>query len=483
MALTRVRAGAVHSVVTRVMTKKEVSTVVHDPRILQHEDQIATLNARVPPWIATLPRPVTPAIAPTFGPLQGLRVVSTGIIVAQPYIGTKMAEFGAEVIHVERPGGDPFRVMAPLLTRGAREHSCDEAEITKNKLSMGLDLKHPKGIELLLALWKISDVWMESSAPGTLERAGITNELALAVNPSLVIVRVSTYGQFGKKEYLGRPGYDALAQAFGGMMYVTGDPNGPPQRAKVYTGDYLASLTGWAATMMGLWEVKKTGRGQVIDLAQFEAVAQTQGNCMPLYTGQGAHYGHTGNRAPFQPYDTFKCKDGWVFIGAFGGAIYPRVPRFLGLDPDIYSYEACSKDSAAVQSEKGRELDRRLREYCASRSCGEVETSLNEAKIGCSRIFGTPDQYADHHYRMRDMTVPVLDRQSGVPIRVWGVVPKMSLTPGRIWRGAPSIGEDTTGLLATMLGLSQAEIGKLYAEGVVHRTDPFTEAQVTPAHL
>src|SRR5262249_39973921 len=123
MALTRVRAGAVHSVVTRVMTKEEVSTVVHDPRILQHEDQIEALSAKVPRRIATLPRPVTPAIVPTFGPLQGIRVVSTGIIVAQPYIGTKMAEFGAEVIHVERPGGDPFRVMAPLLTRGAREHS------------------------------------------------------------------------------------------------------------------------------------------------------------------------------------------------------------------------------------------------------------------------------------------------------------------------------------------------------------------------
>ena len=157
----------------------------------------------------------TPAIIPTFGPLTGIRVLGTGIIVAQPYIGTKLAEFGAEVIHVERPGGDPYRWMAPLLTRGPREHSCDEAEITKNKLSMGLDLKHAQGLELLMALWKIADVWLESSAPGTLERAGISTELALAVNPSLVIVRVSTYGQFGQKDYLGRPGYDALAQAYG----------------------------------------------------------------------------------------------------------------------------------------------------------------------------------------------------------------------------------------------------------------------------
>jgi len=170
----------------------------------------------------------------------------------------------------------------------------------------------------------------------------------------------------------------------------------------------------------------------VIDLAQFEAVAQTQGNCMPLYTGQGATYGHTGNRAPgFQPYDTFQCQDGWMFIGAFGGVIYPRVPQFLGLDPDEYSYDACSR-AAAVNSAKGQELDQRLREYCAQHTCLEVEAALNKVQIGCSRIFSTPDQYADAHYQAREMTVPVLDRQSGVPIRVYGVVPKMSLTPGRI---------------------------------------------------
>jgi crotonobetainyl-CoA:carnitine CoA-transferase CaiB-like acyl-CoA transferase len=171
-------------------------------------------------------------------------------------------------------------------------HGCDKAEVAKNKLLMGLDLKNARGIELLMALWRISDVWMESSAPGTVERAGLSNELALAVNPSLVIVRVSTYGQFGEEEHLGRCGYDALVQAFGGMMNVTGDPSGPPQRAKVFTGDYITALTGWAVTMRALLEVKKSGRGQVVDLAQYEAVAQTQGNCMPLYTGEGGVYAH-----------------------------------------------------------------------------------------------------------------------------------------------------------------------------------------------
>ena len=277
----------------------------HDPRLITDESKIEALRDTIPDWIKGLERPNTPCVAPAFGPLEGIRAVGTGQLIAQPYIGTKLAEFGAEVIHVEKPGGDVFRFTAPQLTRGPRAHGCDEAEVTKNKLSMGLDFKKARGVELLMALWRISDVWMESSAPGTLERNGITNELALAVNPRLVIVRVSTYGQYGKEDYLGRPGYDAIAQAFGGMMNLTGDPAGPPQRAKSYTGDYVTALTGWAATMMGLWEVMKTGRGQVIDLAQYEAVAQTNGNTLPLFTGEGAVYGHTGNRPPgFQPYDT-----------------------------------------------------------------------------------------------------------------------------------------------------------------------------------
>jgi crotonobetainyl-CoA:carnitine CoA-transferase CaiB-like acyl-CoA transferase len=451
--------------------------------LIKNEDQIEELRKTVPDWIVRLQRPAAPTIVPRFGPLEGLRIISTGCLVAQPFIGTKMAEFGAEVIHVERPGGDTFRGLGPFLTRGPREHGCDEAEISKNRLSMGLDVKRAHGRELLMALWKISDVWMESSAPGTLERSRITSELALAVNPSLVIVRVSTYGQYGEPDYLGRPGYDALAQAFGGMMAITGDPSGPPQRAKTYTGDYITALTGWAATMMGLWEAKKTGHGQVIDLAQYEAVAQTQGNTLPLYTGQGVSYGHTGNRAPgFQPYDTFKCLDGWVFIGAGGGSIYPRVPKFLGLDPEVYSFEACSRDAAAVNSDKGRELDRKLREYCAERTSRAVETALNKAQIGCARVFGVVDQYADRHYAAREMTVPALDRQSGVPVRVYGVVPKMSLTPGRIWRGACAVGEDTTDILSKLLGLSESEIDKLYAEEVVHRTEPFTSPQVDAVH-
>jgi len=306
--------------------------MAHDKRLVKHEDQFEELKETIPDWIKNLKRPETPILIPKFGPLQGIRVVSSGIVIAQPFAATKMAMFGAEVIHVERPGGDIHRRTGPHLTRGKRNHGCDWSHEAVNRLSFGLNFKDPKGMELLMALWKISDVWMESSAPGTLERSGITPELALAVNPKLVILRVSTYGQYGSEEMLGRPGYDALGQAFGGMIAVTGDPAGPPQRAKVYTADYLTALHGWAAVMMGLWEAQKTGRGQVIDCSQYEAVHATQGFQMPWVTGEGKVSGHSGNKAPtFQPYDTFQCKDGYVFVGALGPVIYERVPKFLAL--------------------------------------------------------------------------------------------------------------------------------------------------------
>ena len=177
-----------------------------------------------------------------------------------------------------------------------------------------------------------------------------------------MIVRISTYGQYGKEDYLGRPGYDALAQAYGGMMNITGDPSGPPQRAKTFTGDYVTALTGWASTMMALWEVKKTGRGQVVDLAQYEAVAQTQGNTScPSTPAKGQPTGTPATGPPdFSPTTPSSARTAGCSSARSGGAIFTRVPKFLGLDPTVYNYDACSKDAAAVNSDKGRELDQPL---------------------------------------------------------------------------------------------------------------------------
>src|SRR5262245_27148336 len=148
--------------------------MAHDPKLVKDEDRIEQIRQNLPDWIKRLERPPTPMLIPKFGPLEGIRVISSGVFIAQPYIGTKLGEFGAEVIHVERPGGDTFRSTAPLLTRGPRTHGCDEAEVGKNKLSLGLNLKSARAIELLMALWKISDVWLDFSIPGSMDRCVIT---------------------------------------------------------------------------------------------------------------------------------------------------------------------------------------------------------------------------------------------------------------------------------------------------------------------
>jgi formyl-CoA transferase len=342
---------------------------------------------------------------------------------------------------------------------------------------MGLDLRHARGIELLMALWKISDVWMEASAPGTLERAGISNELALAVNPRLVIVRVSTYGQYGKDEYLGRPGYDALAQAYGGMMNSTGDP-AARRPAKTFTGDFITALTGWAATMMALWEVTKTGRPGRRSRAIRSGGADERQRPAALHR-RGRCPGHTGNWAPgFQPYDTPNARMAGC-SSARRGAIFDGC-RHSGARSRIQL--RCVLAGCAARIPRREKTGSTAAGSIARRAPARGRNGVECRQDRLRRVYSTRDQYLDEHYAAREMTVPVLDRQSGVPIRVYGVVPKMSLTPGRIWRGAPSIGDDTTDILASMLGLSEPEIAGLYADGVVHRTEPFTAPQAEGAN-
>ena len=308
--------------------------MAHDKRIVKNEEKIEELKKTIPDWIKNLKRPPTPILTPKFGPLEGIRVTSTGIILAQPFMATKMADFGAEVIHIERPGGDPYRVdSAPSHERAeGAQLRCGrgnkEQALPGSRHQVQEGHRDPHGP--LEDLRRLDGVLRT----GTIERAGISNELALAVNPK---PRDRTGQHVRPVRQRGLPGASRVRRPGPGLRRDDvhhGRPERPPPEGKTYTGDILTSLTGWAATLMALMVVQKTGQGQVIDCAQFEAVAQTQGNVLPLYTGQGATYGHTGNRAAgFQPYDTFKCKDGFVFIGAFGGAIYPRVPKFLGPRP------------------------------------------------------------------------------------------------------------------------------------------------------
>ena len=326
-----------------------------------------TFATRLPDWIKRLERPAAPVLMPKFGPLAGIRAVGTGVLVAQPYIGTKLAEFGAEVIHVERPGGDTFRFTAPLLTRGPSEHGCDEAEIAEEQAVDGHRSEHARGVELLMALWKISDIWMEFSAPGTMERAGCT------------ATRVGDQPPSGHRE--GQHLWPVRPQ---------GVPRSPRLRragAGLWRDDERDRRSEWAAAArQGFhWRLfdradrlgrhddgavggKKTGRGQVIDLAQFEAVAQTRATACRSTPGKAAIRTHRQSSAGFPTLRYIQVRRR---LGVYRGTRRPICEQ-IGDVPGARSGRCTisttvSKDAAAVNSEKGRDFDRRLRDYCAAR--------------------------------------------------------------------------------------------------------------------
>src|SRR5581483_5696040 len=273
-----------------------------------------------------------------FGPLEGVRILSTGTLIAEPFAAHLAGAVGAEVIQVEHPSGtcDPWRRLPPLVQGddGVAVASAFVQE-RRNAFYITLDLGTPEGAELFLRLVRTRDIWMESSKPGTFPKWGLGDDVVLAANPRLVITHVSGYGQSGHPDYLGRASYDMIGQAFGGLMYQTGFPDpDPPVRAVPFTADYVTALFALWSTLAAYINVQRTGQGQVVDVAQYEAIHQILGGTMVEYFDTGSVRERSGNKHPqFQPYDVFAASDGWVVLGAVG-PIFGRVCELLGLDAE-----------------------------------------------------------------------------------------------------------------------------------------------------
>jgi L-carnitine CoA-transferase len=255
-----------------------------------------------------------------FGPLQGVRIVSTGTLIAQPFAAELAAEMGAEVIQIERPGsGDAgWRTLgATLPARDGAHVATNWIQERRNVLCVTLDLSQPRGRDLFLKLIPGCDIWMESSKPGTYPRWGLDDQTLWKVNPKLVITHVSGYGQTGDPDYIKRTSYDIVGQAFGGSMYQTGYPETPPTRAAPWTGDYMTAMfTAWSS-LAALTYARAHGVGQAIDVAQFEAIHRTLGGTMLEYFHKGQVRERSGNKGQgFQPLDSFQTADGWVAMGA-----------------------------------------------------------------------------------------------------------------------------------------------------------------------
>lgn len=409
-----------------------------------------------------------PSLIPnSFGPLQGVRILSSGTMMAQPYAVTLAAEMGAEVIQIERPGlGDVvWRTLEfPLEGKNGDKVASAWVQTRRNSFHITLDLSTPKGKELFLRLIKWADIWMEASIPGTYNEWGLDDKTVLDTNPAIVAAHVSGYGQDGHPDYLGRASYDFIGQAFGGLMNLTGFPDpDPPVRAAPWTGDFITALHCLWSCLAGYIFAQRTGKGQVIDVAQYEAIHHTLAGTMVAYYEQGLVRERSGNKAGmFQPYDAFQAKDGWVVI-AGPGITFDRVCRVIGLDPDEEKWRSAYGN---VDAPEGIEFDAILRGWLAERTVKEVVDTMNAAEVACSSIMTAKDIAEDPHYESRGVHIEWEDVCLGRKVKGTGFTPKFSLTPGEVWRGSVPVGYDNELVYESVLGLSSSDLAELQSQGV-----------------
>ncbi len=406
-------------------------------------------------------------IIPEYGPFAGMRAVCAGTLLAMPFAATMLADFGVEVIQIERPGvGDTQRLLAPFAELNGKTVSAAWAQESRNKLAMTLELnlKHEEVKEIFYGLIREADIFMENMV--WMDKLGVYDEELLKVNPKLVIVHVSGLGH---KEFGGLPNvcnrasYDMIGQAFSGWLNLQGDPDRPPVIAKPYLNDYVSAFSALFAALSGYIYAQKTGEGQVVDVAQFEAMAKCMSSTYTAYTMLGTVTERTGNASPsFQPYDIFLSRDGfYVALGAFGPGVYNRCIPAMGLDLDYFNYKDCSYDAEALASPKGRELNAAVTAWCASHDAQEIESIMEAARVPCSRVNTAKSAYENEHFRSRGDWIKYEDQTTGAEVEAFGIAPKMSKTPGRVWRGAPSMGQDTENILKTILGYDDAKIAEL----------------------
>ena len=403
-----------------------------------------------------------------FGPLQGVRVLSTGSIVAEPVAAGMAAEMGAEVIHIERPGGgeDWRHAEFPIEAPDGEQVASSWVQDRRNTYYTTLDFSTPEGQEIFLNLIRRTDIWMESSKARTYDKWGLDDAAILEANPSIVICHVSGFGQDGDPEYVKRVSYDFTAQAFGGMMNLAGNPDPePPSRAVPWTADYITALFCLWSSLAAYIHAQKTGEGQVIDLAQYEAVHRILSGTMVAYHELGVVRERAGNKAGnAQPWDTFKAKDGWVVVAAIGPVVYSRVCRMLGLDPEDEKWISARRE---IESPQGIEFDAILRGWVEERTMDEVVTIMNDAQIGCSKIMNAQEMAENSHYKARGVHVEWEDHQLGKTVKGVGVVPKFSKTPGKIWRGSVPVGHDNELVYRDLLGLESQALQDLSQRGVI----------------
>ncbi|RYF33179.1 MAG: CoA transferase [Comamonadaceae bacterium] len=409
---------------------------------------------------------VTPAPAAAAGPLAGLKVIELGQLIAGPFAARTLADFGAEVIKIEPPQvGDPLRKWR-LLKNGT---SLWWQVQSRNKRSLALDLREPDAQAVVRQLAAEADVLIENFRPGAMEGWGLGPDTLQAANPSLVMLRISGYGQTGP--YRDRPGFGVVAEAMGGLRHLTGEPGRVPVRVGVSIGDTLASLHGVIGVLMALQHRHASvtaalpkGQGQVIDVALYEAVFNCMESLLPEYDAFGAVREAAGSALPgIAPTNAYRCQDGgYAIVAGNGDSIFRRLMQCIGR-PDLAADPALADNAGRVA--RVEMLDAAIGDWAAERTVADALALLDAAHVPAGRIYTIADIAADPHYAARGMLQSVA-MKDGSALAVPGFVPKLSLTPAAHRRNAPALGEDTDAVLREV-GLSDAQIAALRERGIV----------------
>ena len=392
--------------------------------------------------------------------LTGLRVIEIGTLIAAPFAARLLAEFGAEVIKIEAlDKGDPLRKWRKLHEGTSLWWYLQ----SRNKKSLALNLRSAEGVALVKQLVEGADVLIENLRPGALEKLGLGWDVLHALNPKLTLVRISGYGQTGP--YRDRPGFGAIGEAMGGIRYTTGTPGVPPARVGVSLGDSLASMHAVIGALMSVLRVKTgQGDGQVVDVSLVESVFNVMESLVPEYSMLGHVRERTGGALPgIAPSNTYPTGDGgFVVIAGNSDPIYVRLMQAIGR-PDLAERpDLAQNDGRARHCEL---IDEAIAAWTGSRGIDEVLEILEGAEVPAGRIYSAADIVTDPHYQAREMLLDTT-LPDGATLKMPGIVPKLSATPGQVnWQG-PTLGEHTDGLL-TELGLSEADIQRLRKSGVV----------------
>jgi crotonobetainyl-CoA:carnitine CoA-transferase CaiB-like acyl-CoA transferase len=394
------------------------------------------------------------------GPLQGIRVVEIGTLIAAPFAARLMAEFGADVVKIEAPEtGDPLRKWRKLHEGTSLWWYLQ----SRNKKSVCVNLKSADGVEIVKRLAAEADVVIENLRPGALEKLGIGWDVLHAINPKLTMVRISGYGQSGP--YRDRPGFGAIGEAMGGIRYTTGEVDGAPARVGVSLGDSLASLHGVIGALMSLLRVKTgQGEGQVVDVSLVESVFNLMESLVPEYDLLGHVRERSGGALPgIAPSNTYPTEDdGYVVIAGNSDPIFRRLMQAID--------RADLADDPALAHNDGRArhcamLDGAIAAWTSHHSTDDVLAALERAEVPAGRIYSVADIVSDPHYQARDMLLQA-QLPGGASVKMPGIVPKLSDTPGEVrWQG-PALGEHTGSVLGE-LGFATEEIERLRREGAV----------------